>query len=352
METCYFAQQMTFDPTQPVITAVGLLPLKKFMHDRGLDWRQSLEEVKIDPDLAIDTDAVVPLSAAFDLLENAARRSNNEAFGLQFGESLPVNITGALAYITLNAPDLRTYCKDSVRFLGLVAYGYTARFEETDPLSHVIYEIPHHLGTRIQFLDMVFAASARRLRHVAQDPDLPIHFDVERPAPRKISEFHRVLGRNVRFDHNVNRVGVSTGLLSKPLPGADPVLYRIVRGHAEEKIDKREKTRSLVYCVTDYITDALKHGDATLPEAAESLGMSARALQRELEKANTTFRDLVEETRKSLARHFLYDTSLPITEIAFMLGFSELSAFSRAARGWFGVSPRELRKVGSEKAGS
>ena len=79
--------------------------------------------------------------------------------------------------------------------------------------------------------------------------------------------------------------------------------------------------------------------------------MSSRALQRELEKANTSFRDLVDETRKSMARQYLADTSLPLTEIAFMLGFSELSAFSRAARSWFGVSPSELRKVGEIKPG-
>jgi AraC-like DNA-binding protein len=342
---------MTFDPTQPMVTAAGLLPLKPFMHERGLDWRQCLEDVGIDPDIAVDNEAMVPLATAFQLLENAARQSNNEAFGLQFGETLPVNITGALAYITLNAPDLRTLCKDSVRFLGLIAHGYTARFEESDTLGHVIYEIPHLYGPRVQFVDMVFAASAQRFRHVAQDPELPIHFDLERPEPRNLAEFHRVLGRNTRFGLFSNRVGLHTQILSKPLPAADPELYRIVRQHAQEKIDKREKTQSLVYCVTDYIADALKHGDATLPEAAETLGMSSRALQRELEKANTTFRDLVEETRKSLARHFLYDTSLPLTEITFMLGFSELSAFSRAARSWFGVSPRELRKVGSEKTG-
>ncbi len=77
---------MTFDPTQPVITAVGLLPLKPFLQERGLNWRQCLEEVGINPDMAVDTDAMVPLSAAFQLLENAARHSNNEAFGLHFGE--------------------------------------------------------------------------------------------------------------------------------------------------------------------------------------------------------------------------------------------------------------------------
>ena len=340
---------MTLDPTQPAITAIGLLPLKPFMHERGLDWRRSVEEAGIDPDMAIDVNAMVPLSAAFRLLENAARQTDNDAFGLQFGETFPVNLTGAIAYITLNAPDLRTYCKDTVRFLGLVSHGYTARFEESDVLGSITFEIPHLFGPRTQFIDMVFALMARRMRHVAQDPNLQIHIDLERQSPRGIGEFSRVYGRNVRFGQAANRIGLDARILANPLHGADPRLYHIVRQHAEEKIEKREKTQSLVFGVTDYIADALKHGDATLVDAANSLGMSSRALQRELDKANTSFRDLVEETRKSLARHYLNDTPLPLTEIAFILGFSELSAFSRAARGWFGVSPRELRKVGSEK---
>jgi AraC-like DNA-binding protein len=322
------------------------------MQAQGLDWRRSLADVGINPDIAVDFEAMIPLATAFELLENAARQSNNDAFGLQFAETLPANITGALAYVTLNAPNLRTLCNDSVRFLGLVAHGYTARFEEGPTLSHFFYDVPRMFGPRAQFMDMLMAAMAIRLRHVAQDPGLAIHIDIEHPAPRSITEFFRVLGRNVRFDCTENRLALDTRILSRPLPNADPQLYRIVRQHAQDQIERREKTQSLVYCVTDYIADALKHGDATLAEAAQTLGMSSRALQRELEKANTTFRDLVEDTRKSMARHFLYDTSLPLTEIAFMLGFSELSAFSRAARGWFGASPRELRKVSTERNGA
>lgn len=342
---------MTHDPTQPVISAAGLPLLKPLMQERGIDWRQSAERVGLDPDMAIGVDSVIPLAAAIELLENAARQSDNDAFGLQFGERLPLNVSGAVAYLMLNAPDLRTYCRDTVRFLGLITHGCTARFEEGDAVSHFVYEVANLFRPRAHFVDMVFALMARRLRQVTQNADLTIHIDLERPAPRDLAEFHRIYGRNLRFSQFTNRIGLDTRILSDPLPAADPELYRIVRQYAQDKIEKHEKTRSLVFSVADYVADALKHGEATLAEAADALGMSSRALQRELEKANTSFRDLVDETRKSMARQYLADTSLPLTEIAFMLGFSELSAFSRAARGWFGVSPSELRKVGEIKSG-
>lgn len=340
---------MASDSAHPVITAAGLLPLKRYMQERDLDWLQCIEEAGIDPNAATDPDAMVPLSATFQLFENAARKAGNDAFGLEFGSSLPVNISGALAHLTLNAPDLRAYCKDTVRFLGLVAIGYTARFEENATLSFITFDIPVLYGPHTQFVDVIFAIMAGRLRHVAKDPSLPIYVGLERQPPVNIAAFQRLYDQTVRFGQSANRIGLQTRILSRPLPAADPELYRIVREHAEARIERHEKVQSLVMSVADYIVGALQHGEVTLAGAAQSRATSPRALQRELEKAGTSFRDLVEDTRMRLARHYLISTALPLTEIAFLLGFSELSAFSRAARTWFGVSPSDLRRTGAQK---
>ncbi len=78
----------------------------------------------------------------------------------------------------------------------------------------------------------------------------------------------------------------------------------------------------------------------TLATAADALGMSARSLRRDLDRAATTFTDLFDATRRSMAGHYINDTTLPFTEIAFLLGFSDTSAFSRAFRRWTGRAPR------------
>jgi AraC-like DNA-binding protein len=77
---------------------------------------------------------------------------------------------------------------------------------------------------------------------------------------------------------------------------------------------------------------------------ANAIGVSVRILRRELQENCTTFRTLLDDTRKMAALQLLHDTELPLTEVAFLLGFSELGAFSPAARNWFGQSPRSLRK--------
>jgi AraC-like DNA-binding protein len=343
---------MTPASDQSVISAVGLPPLQIFMQARGLDWFRCLDEVGIDPKAGSDPDDVIPFRAFIRLLENAAKKTDNDAFGLEFGMALPVNFAGTIDYIVLNAPDIRTFFNDIVRYLSLVVNAYTARFEEGRTLSHLAFDFPDVHGPRAQFVDLVIGVVTTRLRHVAKELPLTVYVEIEHMRPRAAEEFFRLLGRNVRFECPDDRIGVETSLLSRPLAAADPHLYRIVREHATKTMIEREEASDIVLLVEGYIADTLKHGETSLAGAAETLGMSARALQRELEKANTTFRDLVEDTRKAMALHFLYSTSLPLTEIAFLLGFSELSAFSRAARFWFGTSPRELRKSRSGSSGN
>ena len=94
--------------------------------------------------------------------------------------------------------------------------------------------------------------------------------------------------------------------------------------------------------VSQLVSQLLPSGGATSERIAKELAVGERALQREFAAASTTFSKVLEDTRKRTALHFLADTELPLTEIAFRLGYSELSAFSRAARGWFGQTPTSL----------
>lgn len=91
------------------------------------------------------------------------------------------------------------------------------------------------------------------------------------------------------------------------------------------------------------IVDQLETGDARLKTVAERLGISPAVLQARLADADTNFEALLVETRRGLAESYLRDTELPLTEIALLLGFSELSAFTRAAHRWFGAPPSARR---------
>jgi len=315
----------------------------------GLDWQASAKAVGIDPDIGGVPDARIPFKALLRLLETAARQSDNDALGLEYGEALPVNFSGALDYIVLNAPDLRTALQDIARYVGLVVDAYTIRYEEGAIFGFLTIDISDAFGARAQFEDCVLTIIAKRIRHATATPNFPLHLDFDHPEPGRLDVFHRILGKYLRFERPETRVGVERAYLSKPLPAADPNLYELIRGLAKQILAERAAASDVVFRATEIIAHRLKRGDVNLASIAHDLDLSPRALQRELDHSSTNFRDLVEDTRKGMAKRFLYETNLPMTEIAFLVGFSELSAFSRAARSWFGDTPRELRKSQKEK---
>jgi AraC-like DNA-binding protein len=92
--------------------------------------------------------------------------------------------------------------------------------------------------------------------------------------------------------------------------------------------------------------DMLPSGGITDEKIAEHLNMSERSLQRRLKEAGTTFRTILERVRKDLASTYVHDPDIELVEVAFLLGFSDQSAFSRAFKRWTGNTPSEFRMSG------
>jgi len=329
---------------QRSITAQGLVTLEAFMRSRGLDYQRAVLAVGIDPAVAYDPEGQVPLRSIARLLDTAARETGNDAFGAQLGETFQIGTTGTLDYVISNAPTLRVALTDYVRFLALISDGLDTRFEERPRISHIVTRLPAAFGPRAQLIDASSALRVVRIRYIMRDPSLPLLVELERSKPKAIDEFRRIFGARVSFKRPQNRIGIATETLDRELPAADPHLYKVVVSAAKKALAEREQTADSLFSLISYISASLSHGDVSLGGAAKAMGLSRHGLRRQLEQARTTFRDLLDETRKAMADHYINETTLPMTEIAFLLGFSELSAFSRAGKSWFGAAPRDIRK--------
>lgn len=329
---------------QRTALAQTLITIERFMRGRGLDYRRAARAVGIDPAVATIADARVPLRNLAQLLENVARETNNDAFGAQIGETFQLGTTGTLDYVISNAPTLRVALHDYTRFLSLVSDRLEVRFEERSRMSYLVTPLSAEFGPSAQLMDAQTAVRAARIRRITSDPSFPLSVELKRVKPKAIAEFRRIFGPRVRFEQAENRIGISTRALDRKLPAADPQLYRVLVQAAKKALADNERTTHPVSQLISYIGAGLSHGDVKISAAAQAVDMSLPELRRQLAQSGTTFRNLLYETRKSMADHYTNDTALSMTEIAFLLGFSELSAFSRAAKKWFGHTPRELRK--------
>lgn len=329
---------------QRTALAQTLITIERFMRERGLDYQRAARAAGIDPAVAKAPEARVPLHSLAQLLDNVARETNNDALGAQIGATFRLGTTGTLDYVISNAPTLRVALHDYARFMALVSDGLDVRLEEHPRMSYIVTPLPAAFGPGAQLMDAQTAVRVARIRRIMRDPSFPLAVELTRAKPRAVSEFKRIFGRGVRFARAENRIGIATRALDKPLPAADPQLYRILVQAAKKALADSQRSIHPTSRVISHISANLPHGDVKISAAARTVGLSPPQLRRQLAEAGTTFRRLLDETRKSMAAHYINETQLAMTEIAFLLGFSELSAFSRAAKKWFGRTPRDLRR--------
>jgi AraC-like DNA-binding protein len=158
---------------------------------------------------------------------------------------------------------------------------------------------------------------------------------------REVLERH--FGCRVRFKANRNALVFRSSDLDLPFVTHNEELVTVIGAQLDSELEAREVILNVGEQVKDTLRRSLAGKRPTLPDVAQELGLSARTLQRRLTDAGITFQQVVEETRRELARHYLKQTAVELNETAFLLGFEDANSFFRAFQAWEGTSPNEWR---------
>jgi AraC-like DNA-binding protein len=132
-------------------------------------------------------------------------------------------------------------------------------------------------------------------------------------------------------------------LLDLPVPKADPALAALLQRNAQALLGPAIADCTFAGEIRRVLSKVSAPGDLQLAVVARKVGTSARTLQRRLAEEGSSFHELVRETRSTLAKNYLRKGELAICEIAYLLGFSQPSAFHRAFQRWTGMTPRTFR---------
>jgi len=330
------------------ITNRILSGLGPYVASRGLDFENLAGRAGIDLSRLEDPDLFVSLNAVLGLFELAAQELDDDAFGLRFAQLNPLPPFGLFHYIMFNAPTLQAALESNSRYSTLIICDYDLSFSIRDGVG--TYALGAHAKTSPgrQFQDYVAMLLVARVRLLLCDRSWqPLSVAFDHAPPRNIAEFERALCPRLAFGAATASVQFDAASLAAPVPTADPVLFHDLTTVADKLIAMSPQTRRSVRDrVREYILRSLQDQRVSQEDAAEELGLSVRTLQRELTCEGTTFSQLVDDTRRATAEQLLLDTDLTLTEISFMVGFSELSAFSRASRNWFGEPASSMRKRG------
>ena len=162
--------------------------------------------------------------------------------------------------------------------------------------------------------------------------------------PGDTSEIDSFLRCDAEFGAEVDELAFSTATACLPVIGADPYLNRLLVAQFEEAVLRRPSTQGVFQSsVENVIAPLLPHGQARAGEVSRRLGMSQRTFTRRLASEGMTFSGIVENLRSTLAERYLQNRSLSISQIAWLLGYREVSAFTHAFKRWTGRTPRDTR---------
>jgi AraC-like DNA-binding protein len=319
---------------------------------RGASAEQVLAEAGLQPSALEDGDRLLDLEEVLRLTDAAARATGDDAFGLHLGLAWDLGGgLGLLSYAVLNAPTVATALRNFERYGRVHIQGGRIGLEHEGREALLFYDLgftDHELAR--QHVEGSAVVGLRILRQLVgpQFRLLRVHFAHRRP--RDVSEHARIFGAPLRFEQRFDTaLAFPAADLERAVVGADRRLLPIVERHLEELLSLG-KGGAWLEQVRVAIARALCDGPPDIGSIAKQLGMSVRTLQRRLDEHGKAYKELVGEVRRDLARRYLADRDTSLTEVAFLLGYSELSAFDRAFRRWTGSTPLAVRRSLREPA--
>ena len=303
-----------------------------------------LKAAGLSTDDVADNDRYIPLNSFAIILEEAARILSDDVLALNLARELDPVAPGLTAYAVHHAPSVRRSLQTLARYISVLVTPRTAELIESDDIGYYKWSYWKSFGGMRQYLDFVPARKMLVIKSALGERWNPLFVKLEHSEPKNLEPYFEIFGPRISFNQPENCIAVSARDLNKEMPRADERLWAYLVDLAETIISDQENRPEIYQNVRKEIINHLPSNTANIEAVAAALGKSPRTLQRELSDAGTSFSQILENSRMDLADKYMLDTDLNLSQIAFLLGFSELSAFTRATNRWFGESPRAHRR--------
>ncbi len=309
----------------------------------GLDPRRIIDEAHYRPGDASATGKRITFEYYDDVQRRAIELIGDPAVGLKTARFLHPSHLGALGYAWLAAPNLRTALLRSERHTRMFNEHVEMRVDVLPERIRVSYHQRSVPSRPDEVADGQLAGLLALCRINFGEDLMPVEVTLRRARPADPSPWRDYFGIEVKFGQPENALSISAADADRPLTGANRELLAV-----HEEVIRRHlahlDSASILERVRMAMVEALPSGRVTEEQVAQELNMSRRTLHRRLREHGTTFRGILAQTRQELARRYIRDARYSVTEVAFTLGYADTSAFSRAFRGWFGISPTEARQ--------
>ena len=314
----------------------------------GIDIEPICRALGIDSSDLQSLTARISLERICRLLETCAVLSDDEAFGLKSAAIFTLGSSGPFGYGMMTAPTPRHFLQFLADHLPFASQARDCRLRVTETEAVLSWTFSPLVPRRTQYVDLLVALQLRHLRHLVGSDGETVAVGLQRQRPAQPALFRERMTRHISYGMPVNSLHIPARLLDHVNPGGDETLFKLMDIQLRTLHSDMTTDEVFVEQVRRYIRQRIAEPNLALDAVSRYFGLSERTFQRRLADFATTLNDLRDEERRRLSVALLRDSNLSISAIAYRLGYSAPSAFTRSVYRWFGAAPKTLRRAAPE----
>jgi AraC-like DNA-binding protein len=304
-----------------------------------------LSKVGLTPEAAQDPAIRLEVRTQIKLLELAANEVQDEWLGFHLARRFDLREIGLVYHVMASSEQLADALRNAERYSQINNEGVHVRFRlqgESAVIALDYIKVDRHADRhQIEFWLVTLVRICRQVTNRRLSPSKVRTRHFRNGVPVELRTF---FGVDIEFGANADEIWFPRPIALLSVVGRDQYLNELLRRYAEEALARKPRERVTVRSKTeDVLSKLLPHGRATASQVARRLGMSSRTLSRNLAEEDTSFAEVLDELRAALAMRYLRDETLPVSEIAWLLGYREVSSLTHAFKRWTGMTPRRFR---------
>jgi AraC-like DNA-binding protein len=300
-----------------------------------------------------DPDTRVPARLVLKLWELVPQLTHNESFGLWLAELVQKAPLTPSAWFILSSPSLDAGLERACQFQRLLHDHAVSELVRTPQETRYVHQVGHGVFRAPRHaIEFGLASFVLLVRRATGSLALPSRVTFQHARPANTEPHARLFGRNVEFEAPEDSIAFDRSVLDMPVLTADSALEELLLSHATKLLEHLPEDDSFVRKVERVVAARIPQGAVDVEGVASALALSRRTLQRRLQEEGATFEAVVDDLRHQLAERYLRERALCVQETAFLLGYSDVSAFHRAFVRWTGLSPATWRAMSNDAAQS
>lgn len=321
-----------------------VLAIVKSIQDAGIDADRLLEQIGMDASKIGDLTHRYSQEQVTALWIAASKATADPVFGLKVARHVRPSTFHVVGYAMSCSETLRRAGERFARYSRIISDAAIVQFQEMPGSVSLTVDLkPHGERPVYHTIDTILAGFHHLCEWILGAEIVPVAVRMQHGAPGNPQPYRDVFHCPISFDEPCNEIVYSSETIDQPIPSANEELAHVLDEMAANHIDRRQ-TQRFSAMVRQALLGQLPRGFPSRQKTANLLGITERTLLRRLADEGTTFQDVLERLRESLSFDYLRRPELTNEEIAFLLGFSSNSSFSRAFMRWTGERPSEWRE--------